>query len=509
MLNYTRRDIANIYGVLIKRAKRNFDRDRKGEALMYLQASAEWMYNTNLFFYDNEAEQLIKDISSDSISSAFIINSQSDRCVLLDSWCWDNRGLTQQYIRAMMANDLYFLVIMTDRNGSIGSSILSEMEAYDKAEIITFYDSYNDIDEAKNIVEAICKFSPAHMFLHIAPWDVVALLACHAIRGVIKYNINLTDHAFWLGSSFVDYNIEFRPYGMTVSLERRGLNPVQTLALPFYPIEPKSLEFEGLPDIPDDSIKVFTGGALYKMLGKNDIFFQIIQKIIEISPKVYILVAGFDKNKEFDEKLSFIEGKERVLQIGLRRDIDAVFEKCDIYLGTYPMMGGLMSQYAATHAKPIVAYHEKGDVMNEVEEMVNIFRNDFKSFTDFDEMIAYAYRLINDKVFRLNEGMKIKAGMMTSEKFNDEFAHMITAHEAIKRWDKDDIDYNSFFYRYLELENSQFEATKKLIRTLKWRSLSLIKSSHFIVIYQGMKLVFDKLKRTRNNLHKKLKYKIS
>lgn len=48
--------------------------------------------------------------------------------------------------------------------------------------------------------------------------------------------------------------------------------------------------------------------------------------------------------------------QRRVFLLGSRRDIHAVFRACDIYMGTYPIGGGLMSQYAAVNGKPILAY---------------------------------------------------------------------------------------------------------------------------------------------------------
>ena len=61
------------------------------------------------------------------------------------------------------------------------------------------------------------------------------------------------------------------------------------------------------------------------------------------------------KSNKFTSKIyDFFIGRRKRMAA-----IDAVFENCDIYLGTYPICGGLMSQYAAMHAKPILAYFEK------------------------------------------------------------------------------------------------------------------------------------------------------
>ena len=46
------------------------------------------------------------------------------------------------------------------------------------------------------------------------------------------------------------------------------------------------------------------------------------------------------------------------------------FQNCDLFLSTYPTSGGLMCQYAAKYGKPILAYRDKSDMENAVEEMV-------------------------------------------------------------------------------------------------------------------------------------------
>lgn len=476
MKPYTRQDIENIYGDLMMSAHNNYARYRLADALNDIETAANWAYNFNHIYTDKDAEQLLMQIGDMAVEPVQIEMPKSDLCVLIDSFLLDNRGLSQQYLRAMMANNMHIIVVYTNAGGSIGKDTFSELKAYDKAEIASFTKGIDKFEEAKQIVKLIKAFSPAHIFLHLTPWDTVALMACHAIKGPKVYQINLTDHAYWLGARFIDYSLEFRPYGMTVSLEKRGLRREQILGLPYYPITPVSADFAGLPDMPDDAVKVFTGGSLYKMLGKDDIFFRIMENILEIAPNVYIMVAGFNHDNRFDGKVSRIKGKERVLQIGIRRDIDAVFEHCDIYLGTYPMAGGLMSQYAAKHSRPIIAYHDEGDVMNEVEEMVNYYNRDFHSFTSLKEMSCYAERLVRDVVYRKEQGRSLHNAMMNEERFNSAFMATISEQKSLFQWSLDKIDYDSFFDRYLDLENSNgFCATKSLIRTQKLAIFSKVK----------------------------------
>lgn len=477
MKPYTKTDVQNIYKYLMDSAHKNYERHQVKAALKDIESAAMWAYSFNFIYRDDNSENLLIKIAESELDNIHLENPFPDRYVLIDSFCLDNRGLTQQYMRAIMQTKKEILYICTSNTVKGGKDILRELEEYAKTNLLLFTNSkLTYLEKAEKIVDIIKQFSPSCIFLHLTPWDTIALMACHVINGACIYNINLTDHAYWMGASVIDYNFEFRPYGMTVSLEKRGLQKKQLLPLPYYPITPIQKEFKGLANLPDSAIKVFTGGSLYKVLGKNDIFFKIMESILEIHPNVYILVAGFEHSKIFDEKCSRIQNSERVIQIGIRDDVDAVFENVDIYLGTYPMTGGLMAQYAAKHGKPIIAYHDEGDVMNAVEEIVNHYQNGFRTYTNIADMIAYASKLINDVEFRKDEGNVLLQGLMSSDRFTEAFANIMENSNGSWEWNKDQIDYESFFNRYLDLENNNgFMTTATLIRQQKILLLKKVK----------------------------------
>ena len=464
MKPYTKRDIEHIYRQLMKRAHENAECARGSQAVHDVRVAAEWAYHFNLFYADPDAEQLLRTIADAHIPHLQVPGGDDNRCVLIDSYCLDNRGLVQQYLRAIRRNHLRLLYVCTASTTDYGTDTLQELREDNRAEILVLSEKSEDpIRQARLAAEAMASFSPARLFLHLTPWDGVALMACHAVEGPQIFNINLTDHAFWLGASFIDYNLEFRPYGMTVSLEQRHLQQHQLLPMPFYPVAPVSKDFCGLPPLPPTAIKILTGGSLYKMMGKQDIFFRLMDAVLSLSDDVYILVAGFHRDQRFDDLCRTMKHGNRVVQIGLRSDINAVFEQCDIFLSTYPMIGGLMLQYAAKHGKPIIAYHEAGDVMNLPEEIVNNYQNHYRSYASIEDMTAYAARLIRDEAFRHAEGLVLQEGLMTEERFAEAFLQTITTRLPQWQWDRDRIDYDAFFERYLELENtSGFSATKAL-----------------------------------------------
>ncbi len=465
MFPYQKTDILAIYRNLLEIANNYSEKGHWKKSIDYLSSAAKWAYQFNFFYTDNTAESLVKRICYRTINPVEIKSPDNDKYVLLDSFCMDNRGLTQQYLRAMIHNKVEILYICTSKSLDNGEDILQELNNYPKARLLLFdKDDSDSIGIAKKTADEIARYCPAHLFLHIAPWDVAALMSCCAVSGVVKYNINLTDHAYWMGASLIDYNIEFRPYGKTVSLEKRGLKSEQLLELPFFPVDPIGHPFRGLPSIPDNAVKIMTGGAMYKMLGKDDIFFSMMEQILSIAPNVYILVAGFTPNKTFGEKCSKVKGNDRILVIGSRDDIDSVFQECDIFLSTYPTSGGLMCQYAAKYGKPMLAYRDPDDVENAVEEMVNHFGGKFRSFIQMNDLMDYARHLISDEQFRADEGASLAENVMTSDKFYHSFVMMVNTRRTQWQWNLDHIDYDTFANRYLDLENTNgFMASKCLL----------------------------------------------
>lgn len=496
MRAYTAEDIYSIYNKLLAKALCYASNKKWERSLKFLEASARWAYEFNFVYRDENCENLLKRISKENIEPRMVVKPNRNRCALLDTWCVSNRGLTQQYLRAMMSNGMEILYISLDPTLNEGQETVNELKCYDKAKTIYFANSEkDDITKAKQISKAIADFSPQHVFLHIAPWETAILLACYSLSGTFICNANLTDHAFWMGSSCIDYNFEFRAYGETVSIEKRGLSPSQLIRLPFYPIKPLVTKFDGLPKLPSGCVKVLTGGTLNKMLGKNDVFFKLMDVILGISPNVVIFVAGFEKDKRFDRRRSRMKHGDRVIQIGRRQDIDAVFDNVDIYLGTYPMCGGLMSQYAASHSLPIIAYHDEEDVMNFTEELVNHYQNKYRSFSTIEEMRLYATKLINDKSFRKSEGEILHDGIMTPELFSIEFKKALVTHRSAWPLERDKIDYSAFFNRYLDLENhNNFSATKILVTVLKF-DVFKIRGYDGKFSKMFLSVVFSKIKR--------------
>ena len=117
------------------------------------------------------------------------------------------------------------------------------------------------VNHIAKLAEIIKKTRPAYLFLYTMSYDVAAIVVFSAINIARKFQINLTDHAYWLGRDCFDYCIEFRDYGATISHRFRKIDSEKLIKIPFYPYVDYEAEFLGFPFESQNKV-IFSGGAL-------------------------------------------------------------------------------------------------------------------------------------------------------------------------------------------------------------------------------------------------------
>ena len=148
MKPYTKRDIEHIYRQLMKRAHENAECARGSQAVHDVRVAAEWAYHFNLFYADPDAEQLLRTIADAHIPHLQVPGGDDNRCVLIDSYCLDNRGLIQQYLRAILKCDMQLLYVCTASTTSYGHDILKELHADSQAKILLLSEGIDDCLES-------------------------------------------------------------------------------------------------------------------------------------------------------------------------------------------------------------------------------------------------------------------------------------------------------------------------------------------------------------------------
>lgn len=394
------------------------------KTLAAISAYADLAYNWNQFYSDIEVEDLIcklsdKIYSKDCCYCKFnkLANEEyeaDDNTVLFyDCFGLDTRGLAAIYAKSIVSLNYKVIWVTTDK--AIGKIPTIEKFLGKGNVVKVFIDmSYSYKKHIEQLSEAFEMYAPKRAFFYTKPNDVCAeIVFYHYKNKVTRYQINLTDHAFWLGNNAFDYCLEFREYGAGLSRIERKIDESKIVLLPYYPLIDTSVEYQGLPFDKTGKKVLFSGGSLYKTIGGDNKFYKIVAKVLEDNADTVFLYAGSGDDSEL-VKLSEKFGG-RVYHIQERKDLFALMAYVDAYINTYPMIGGLMSQYAAMAGLPPIILIDKGETDSSgiilEQEKANI------EFHNVEEVVNELNHLLQDFDYRKQRAEDIKKRVFSETEF--------------------------------------------------------------------------------------------
>lgn len=464
MFDFNKEEIIRYYQKIKRFAFREFQKGNYNTSIDHIDSAAILMYNLNLIYTDAELEELMRNISK-KVLPGHITDYQpvKGRFVFYDQ-IGNSTVLGLQYVRALISWGVEFLYILEPSIHTKPQQILSEVGAYPGATTVIL-DQPGSMARITAAYEAIAAFRPEKAFLHAPAEGAAGVVLWNALNQIKRYRIVPGDHHYYLGTSVTDYAIEFRPYGVAVALQKRGFESGRVLEQPYYPIVSKT-EFQGFPkNAARDRVVMFSGGALYKTYGRDGTYFKIIKRLLDENPTLVILYAGGGVASPF---LRFIEKnnyRDRFIILEYRNDLSALFEHIDIYLGTYPLCGGLMSQYAAYSGKPIVQYNTHDLAVNSLDGILDSGQAGKQvELYDLETLFSYAKQLIDDKSFREQEGARMKTYVITPEEFNSNLRTLISAAPCpipVKELPK--INYEITTDYYLEISNRYIHSFESVL----------------------------------------------
>lgn len=422
-IKYRENDLVKTYEKIVSCAEKSFQIQDCLRSINLIKCAAEYQYNVNLRLTDKRLDKLIVNLSDRVTEYSKNFQVIKNNVVLYDSFAWDNRGLTQQYLDALCSCDQYSVMLLHNTCFGEGSKYTLEFCRQHNV-IVKELGNGSYEDREGRLLEIIQNYKPEKVLFHLYPSDVLPLATFHAFKQITSYQINLTDHAFWLGASLIDYSLEFRNWGAAVSINNRFIDKHRLLLSPYYPWQ-ENIPFLGFPIDVKDKIILFSGGSFYKTEGGKGQFYEIVRRILTNNKHVIFLLAG-DGNRTTPEK--FIKEnhfEDRVFLLGNRVDIDQVFKHIDIYLNTYPLVGGLMSQYAAINGKPILTYRNKA-----VESLLRIKKSCQIVFDDIDELCNEADRLANDPDYRRERGELMRSFVQDKYEFRENFIKVFNTNNT-------------------------------------------------------------------------------
>lgn len=426
--------ITSAYNSIKKRALKEYAKGDFEKSLFYIDKAAVLSSQIISRYSDDEFEELLLNISQKTITpfkEKYIPNQ--NRVVFYDGF-GVSYILAIQYMKALVAMGKEVLYIYEEREHQHNKlvPVIDIFREYPKVSIEIIAATKNKTDKLQQIYDVIIGFCPEKLFTHIDAHSAVIPVLYSLPPAITRYHINLGDHLFWLGTKGIDYTYEFRSFGAVVSHEKRGLRQDQTLFLPYYPIT-ESKTFLGFPEESKNKVVIFSGGDLYKTIDNDNTYWELVKALLNENPTAVVLFAcklTNDKGPQILQQFIDDNGFEnRFFSIGFRTDINEVLQHCDIFLGTCPMSGGLMSQYAAVNAKPILQYYPPElSSNNETESVICVHDTVEISYTDKQEFLKEAKRLISSETYRKEKGAKIKSCMITESEFNVLFAKSLDDH---------------------------------------------------------------------------------
>ena len=422
-MRLTKKEIQIGIDAVRKKAEKFFLNNDYLATMHYLDVCTSLACQFNFQYADDAVEGLLKGIAEKTIKRLGAFEADDDCWVLYDDFC-TTYVLGLQWLEAMALSGKRLLYITT-RNVEAESrhkNILDRVSEFDNV-TVELIPQGNLFARAQAVYDAVVRHKASKLVMHKRPASSVMDIVLPVLpQAITRYVINLSDQTFWLGARSIDYCLEFRQFGASVSLQRRGLKREQLLMVPFYPADDRNA-FVGFPiECTEDQVIVFSGGDFYKTLDEERMYWRLIQNILNKYPQVVFLFATKNIPEGDSEIYRFIKDnhfEKRFIYINFRPDIYQVFAHCDIYMGTSPTSGSLMSQLAAINAKPILQYYVPNTPDDETEQAICI-NEDFEiSFHDEESFMREADRVIKDKVYRQKQGERLQHAMLQHGQFNE------------------------------------------------------------------------------------------
>lgn len=407
------------------------------KSLAAMNATAYCLHVYSQTFADDEIENEICKVSANVIHPGYDRNFADSQTVLFyDSYGFDLRGLTIIYLKALINNG-YRVIYVTGLHakGRQPELIKETQHGNIQYEYIPMKKSH--LLWIKSLVSVFEKYKPRSAFFYATPFDVTGAVVFRAYGEIVnRYLIDLTDHMFWVGKQAVDYILEFRNYGAYISTRLRGIEKNKLMLLPYYPIIPKHIEFDGFPfDVQNKKI-IFSGGTLSKTHGEDgNSYYVLVDKILSTYPNVIFWYAGTGDDRDLQKLICKYLG--RVYHTPERKDLFQVLKHVDLYLNTHPIGGALMTQYAIEAEVVPVTYKESGlaglllrDAMKKI------------MYFDMKVMINDIGKLLYDSEYKASRLYDLEGSVVNETAFNNMLKGIVSGTPIGYKFDNIEDDFN-------------------------------------------------------------------
>lgn len=432
---------------LIRRIKnaisKAISKERYEEALEMIAVCANVLYETNIRYTDKDLESFLAIISSKITHQRQCSSSKDQYLLYFDGFGLNDRGLAQIYMKALCQFRNVIYVTYEDCKHRI-PDIINIINEYGALSYYINRDKRDYICQIEQIEKILTSNSVKEFVLYSTPDDVVATTLMYAYDGqMTRFQVDLTDHAFWLGAGCTDCCIEYRDYGACISRMYRGIEEDRIVKLPFYPVIHTKRSFHGFPFSLGDNQKImFSGGALYKTFG-DEKYYSMVDYLLCHHEDLVFWYAGSGDTTKINKIID--KYPERAFYTKERDDLYQVLEHSDIFLNTYPIVGGLMFQYAASAG--VVPLTLKTD-----ERASGFLLNQSQLRVEFDseeDLYIEAEKILGDDGYKTKRGEELRSAVISEKDFTDWLEDIINKCYISNRIRYSDVDTTEFRKLYL------------------------------------------------------------
>ena len=400
------------------------------KALRTVFVACGFMYTYSQIYYDNELEDMMECIAQKVGVQPDIAYKDEKSILFYDGFGNDRRGLAVIYLQALRQLGYNIIYVTYESYQATIGQIKNIVESSN----IYYIKNANMVEQIAELNKLINKTNVSKAMLYMCPDDVVGVAVFSQYKGVIeRFLINLTDHAFWLGKSVLDFIIEFRHYGALLSYQERKISKEKIFCLPFYP-NIVECEFRGLPFELAGKKMIFSGGALYKTYGMNNLYYIMVEEIIKMDDSILFYYVGEGDSTEINKLIK--KYPERVYYGKERTDFYEVIKRCYFYLSTYPYFGGLMTQYAIAAGKlPITLASE------EIIGGQTVETDDAWYFQDVNVLYEEIRKLITDTEYLKGQEERVGNSIVTQKQFEKNLGEILAhkMYDSIIKWENIDV----------------------------------------------------------------------
>lgn len=395
--------------------QKNFD-----TALTLLSCCSAVLYSANQCYTDGFLEQTLCEIAEHVLPDVHINDSDKSRILFYDGFGYNSRGLIQIYLAALCK--LGHVIYVTNASHKDELPDVLDILNASGADIV-WQTQTKPVAAIKELYGIFQQYRPGMAFLYTQPHDVVSASVFSRLTGIVqRFKINLTDHAYWLGVNAFDLCIEFRDYGAVVSRDGRNIPSEKLVKLPFYPTINEATPFQGFPfPVIEGQKVIFSGGSLYKTRSSDNLYYTLVEHILEQYPDTVFWYAGSGDHRQMDVLLQRYPGRAFLTEE--RTDLHQVLEHCFFYLSTYPITGGLMFQHAACAGKIPVTLRYDSECDGYLLDQPNL---GFEANT-MEEAKSLIHKIIIDDAFREEKEQKIQSAVLTQSAFEEQLRNLVFA----------------------------------------------------------------------------------